>query len=90
MGDLHCNTDKSAIQILKPNYYSLRDTRDEVKEVLGEEYTMNDWDNKTVELKINDYEYHLQPIYALFGFAVVDQIYKISDDKKRKIYLLGD
>ena len=90
MGDLHCNPDKSAIQILKPNYYSLRDTRDETKEVLGEEYTMNDWDNKTVELKINDYEYHSQPTYALFGFAAVDQIYKISDDKKRKIYLLVD
>lgn len=70
MGDLHCNPDKSAIQILKPNYYSLRDTRDEAKEALEEEYTMNDWDNKTVELKINDYEYHLQPTYALFDYII--------------------
>ena len=72
MGNLHwhCNPDKSAIQILKPNYYSLRDTRDEAKEVLGEEYTMNDRYNKAVELKINDYEYHSQPTYALFDYII--------------------
>lgn len=70
MGDLHCNTDKSAIQILKPNYYSLRDTRDEVKEVLGEEYTINNWDNKAVELKIGCYK-HLKSLDIIIqGFLL--------------------
>jgi hypothetical protein len=72
MGDLHCNPDKSAIQILKPNYYSLRDTRDEAAEILGEEYTMNDWDSDAVKIKVNDnYEYHSVPTYALFDYIMV-------------------
>lgn len=67
MGDLHCNPDKSAIAILKPDHYSLRDTRDEADEVLGMKYTMNSWAEENVS-----------PTYALFDYIMVKGDWKVN------------
>lgn len=67
MGDLHCNPDKSAVAILKPDYYSLRDTRDEAEEVMGMKYTMNSWAEEDVS-----------PTYALFDYIFVKGDWKVN------------